>query len=496
MDDQIGSILARVASTLEANDAEIKRLEALKKNIPRILPRLPDQYWHKLDANAGNQVVVHPDTPPFEATFSGGAANSKANYHVLRPVIVRRNGTPNASIADGGLFVHTDGTFFAFNQARESARAVPAKLTISHSYWITLTGKDLHLFETSLTPFLRELQDNLSREAQNELLSEFSARSILRMANGLFTDKPIEAINGALSALFKIAASFGFAMVFCHLHRLGYIPKMSAESFAQLYLSLFAAAAVKVLGVAVLLISPYLFCRLIGEDAFVSARSKLHVALTLSQIVFLTAIFLVADVMPNNPLGYLLPLGVAALSSAVIARFQFAVNAQPSWLMNRWISFLLWTCIGSLVPLLLSLNAVGRGSFGRVKTWLILALCFALTALINRSLVSLFPGRAQNHNRLPVVISLGLVVVFLMWLSNPYTEAFRSFGLGYLERQRIFVNKHGRDQIANIAHVVPVSTSLPDRWYVDNAEVISKIGDPVLVSIPVKKVVTVRDSRQ
>jgi hypothetical protein len=83
-----------------------------------------------------------------------------------------------------------------------------------------------------------------------------------------------------------------------------------------------------------------------------------------------------------------------------------------------------------------------------------------------------------------------------MWLSNPYTEAFRSFGLGYLERQRIFVNKHGRDQIANIAHVVPVSTSLPDRWYVDNAEVISKIGDPVLVSIPVKKVVTVRDSRQ
>ena len=146
MDDQIGSILARVASTLKASDAEVERLESLNRNIRRILPQLPERYWHKLDANARNQVVVHPDTEPFEATFSGGAGNLKANYHVLRPVIVQRNGTRHPPIVDGGLFVHRDGTFFAFNKACESTTTMLAKLTISHSHSILLTGKDLHFF--------------------------------------------------------------------------------------------------------------------------------------------------------------------------------------------------------------------------------------------------------------------------------------------------------------------------------------------------------------
>jgi len=61
---------------------------------------------------------------------------------------------------------------------------------------------------------------------------------------------------------------------------------------------------------------------------------------------------------------------------------------------------------------------------------------------------------------------------------------WHALGLGYLKDQRIYVDGPGRDQIYRQANVTPFQSHTADWWYFDRVEILSRIGDPVMIVIP------------
>jgi hypothetical protein len=95
-----------------------------------------------------------------------------------------------------------------------------------------------------------------------------------------------------------------------------------------------------------------------------------------------------------------------------------------------------------------------------------------------------FIRESKTFTKELAILGIFLVCIVEVWLVNPIEISFRALGLGYLKNQRIYVDGPGRDQIYQQAHVTPLKSQTTDWWYFDRVEIISRIGDPVMIVIP------------
>jgi hypothetical protein len=123
MNDGIGFVLGKVSALIERHDRELQRLKLLQKYIPRIIKRLPNEYWSNLDANAKDHVKCHFDPAPDRIKLYQPWPKQPKGDRVLRDVQLGRGHDGKLEVKDPGLFIDSTGRFYAYHHARETLKS-------------------------------------------------------------------------------------------------------------------------------------------------------------------------------------------------------------------------------------------------------------------------------------------------------------------------------------------------------------------------------------
>jgi hypothetical protein len=490
MIDPTGTLLSTVSHALKRRERHLRRLKIQQRNIPRILKQLPSAYWSDLDGN-NPDYVSHPSDPaPENIILRNPGLGRRQRYRVLRPV--RLDGDRGKlQITDPGLVVASNGRFYAYRHVAENVNVANRKeryeVEISGMRPIDPSVEDLRVFERSLLPFLEALirperEGENSATAADELNSSFIVRSVKK----LVAAQPLEAVEKLLSLAVKLAAFLGFLIVTLHLTSLGYFPAVSSVGLAQIYFAIVGAALIFVVLSMLQLYAPFVSSRMLYTAGNVIARPGMWVGITISQLGFLFVSGILGREVSSQWIQIIGPSVVLGTFCVVIALVGFIGDDQSASWVYRAFFILLWAVSGLLAPMSLCRPTLGgMSSWLQTKAFVLAGIWVLLLGFINWCQEHLVQESSWKKIRTPVYIGI-LVGLIEVLLANPVVIAFRALGLGYLTNQRIYVDGPGRDQIylQTQSRVTPLKSQMPDRWYLDRIEILSKIGDPVLVSIP------------
>jgi hypothetical protein len=298
-----------------------------------------------------------------------------------------------------------------------------------------------------------------------------------------FALQPIDKIEKLLSLLLKFAGFLGFLIITWHMLTLHYLPSVSGVGLAQIYLVVVAVVLLCILMAVIVTLTPFMFSRNLYSANVAPARPCLHIAVTGCQVVF----FAVCCVVGTMRLTWWIQLSLAfcalLLMCAAIARIWFTGDHQLRSWGHRGFSICAWSLFGLLVFCVLSPAVLSDQRYLRPKTIAILILLVVLLGIINWS-QEVFIRESKTFTKELAILGIFLVCIVEVLLVNPIEISFRALGLAYLKNQRIYVDGPGRDQIYQQAHVTPLKSQTADWWYFDRVEILSRIGDPVMVVIP------------
>jgi hypothetical protein len=488
MNDRIGFLLGKVSGLVKRHDRQLQRLKLLQKYIPRIIKPLPNEYWSDLDGNAKDHVICRFDPAPDRITLYRPWPKQPKHDRVLRDVQLGRGHDGKLEVKDPGLFLDSTGRFYAYHHAREARKSWNGKqrheVHVTEIREVEPDVEGFHRFERSLQPYLDVLvRPGWEHESKDALFGQITSGSIARKMKELFAPQPIDKIEKVLSLLVKFAGFTGFLIITWHMLELHYFPSMSGVGLAQIYLVVVLLVLLCILMAVIVTVTPFMFSRNLYSANVASARPRLHIAVTACQLVF----FAVCCAVGTMPLRWWIQLSVAfcalLLLCAVIARIWFIGDHQLRSWWYRSVSLCAWSLFGLFAFCILSPAVLSDQRYLRPKTIAILVLWVVLLGMINWS-QEVFIRESKTFTKELAILGIFLVCIVEVWLVNPIEISFRALGLGYLKNQRIYVDGPGRDQIYRQAYVTPLKSQTADWWYFDRVEIISRIGDPVMIVIP------------
>ena len=488
MNDEIGFVLGKVSGLLERHDRQLQRLKLLQKYIPRIIKRLPNQYWSDLEGDAKGHIICHFDPAPDRITLYRPWPTQPKRDRVLREIQLGRGHDGKLEVKDPGLFFDSTGRFYAYHHAREALKSRDGKqrheVHLTEIREVEPGTEGFHRFERSLEPFLDVLvRPGWETERKNALFGQLTSGPVTCKVREFFALQPIDKIEKLLSLLLKFAGLLGFLIITWHMLTLHYLPSVSGVGLAQIYLVVVAVVLLCILMAVIVTLTPFMFSRNLYSANVAPARPRLHIAVTGCQVVF----FAVCCVVGTMPLTWWIQLSVAfcalLLMCAAIARIWFTGDHQLRSWGHRGFSICAWSLFGLLAFCVLSPAVLSDQRYLRPKTIAILVLWVVLLGIINWS-QEVFIRESKTFTKELAILGIFLVCIVEVLLVNPIEISFRALGLAYLKNQRIYVDGPGRDQIYQQAHVTPLKSQTADWWYFDRVEILSRIGDPVMVVIP------------
>jgi len=488
MNDGIGFVLGKVSGLFERHDRQLQQLKLLQKYIPRIIKRLPDKYWSDLDENAKEHVICHFDPAPDRIKLYRPWPKQPKRERVLRDVKLGRGHDGKLEVKDPGLFFDSTGRFYAYHHAREALKSWNGKE--HHEVYVTEIREvepdteGFHRFERSLEPFLDVLmRPGWENESKNALFGQITSGPVTFKLKEVFGSQPIDKIERLLSLFVKCAAFFGFLIITWHMLTLHYFPSVSGVGLAQIYLVVVLVVLLYILLAVGVTLAPFMFSRNLYSVNVTPARPCLHLAVTVCQVM----LFAVCCVVGNIQLTWWIKLSVAfcamLLMSAAIARIWFIGDHKLRSWGYRSVSIFYWTSFGLLAFCILGTALLSDQRYLRPKTIAILVLWVVLLGIINWS-QEVFIRESKTFTKELAILAIFLVCSVEILLVNPIEISFRALGLGYLKDQRIYVDGSGRDQIYRQAHIPAFQSQTADWWYFDRVEILSRIGDPVMIVIP------------
>jgi hypothetical protein len=265
--------------------------------------------------------------------------------------------------------------------------------------------------------------------------------------------------------------------------RLHYFPSVSGVGLAQIYLVIVLVVLLCILMAVVVILTPFTFSRNLYSVNLAPGRPCLHQAVTACQVMFFAVCCVVGQIQFTWWIQLSVEFCALLLMCAAIAWIWFIGDHQLRSWWYRGASIFGWSLFGLLAFCILSPAVLSDQRYLRPKTIAILVLWVVLLGVINWS-QEVFIRESKTFTKELATLGIFLVCIVEVWLVNPIEISFRALGLGYLKDQRIYVDGPGRDQIYRQAHVTPLQSQTTDWWYFDRVEILSRIGDPVMIVIP------------
>ncbi|HYY27679.1 MAG TPA: hypothetical protein VE860_07035 [Chthoniobacterales bacterium] len=312
MNDGIGFVLGKISGVLERHDRQLRRLKLLQKYIPRIIKRLPNEYWSDLDGSAKDHVICHFDPAPDRIKLYKAWPKQPKRDRVLRDVQLGRGHDGKLEVKDPGLFLDSTGRFYAYHHAREALKSWNGKqhheVHVMEIREVEPDAEDFHQFERSLEPFLDVLlRPGWERESKNALFGQVTSGPVTCKLKEVFASQPIDKIEKLLSLFVKFAAFLGFLIIAWHMLTLHYFPSVSGVGLAQIYLVVVLVMLLYILMAVVVILAPFMFSRNLYTLNVTPARPCLHLAVTACQVM----LFAVCCVVGQTQFTWWIQLSVA-----------------------------------------------------------------------------------------------------------------------------------------------------------------------------------------